>query len=315
MTTNVSVPQIMAAPAVDAEKGHRARLRIMYYIATGLALIQLAYGLNYYILSQAERALSPKHELLKPSGMIGLHLGMVAFALFLIVYVYPLRKIWPWLGRQGSARHWLDFHVLLGITAPILVTFHSAFKFSGLAGVAFWLMVIVAISGIVGRYIYAQIPRSLGFAEVSLKEANEQSGKLAEQLKGLGILSPREVDSLVRLPNLQQSESMSLLTALWKMMLFDMEFPFRIMRLRQKMLWSHRKTMSLVGLRRTENAKLESAIATAREQVVLAKKILFLSKTHKMLHLWHLIHRPFSYSFALLASIHVILMVMLGYYR
>jgi hypothetical protein len=297
MTTNVSVPQIMAAPA------------------RGLALIQLAYGLNYYILSQAERALSPKHELLKPSGMIGLHLGMVAFALFLIVYVYPLRKIWPWLGRQGSARHWLDFHVLLGITAPILVTFHSAFKFSGLAGVAFWLMVIVAISGIVGRYIYAQIPRSLGFAEVSLKEANEQSGKLAEQLKGLGILSPREVDSLVRLPNLQQSESMSLLTALWKMMLFDMEFPFRIMRLRQKMLWSHRKTMSLVGLRRTENAKLESAIATAREQVVLAKKILFLSKTHKMLHLWHLIHRPFSYSFALLASIHVILMVMLGYYR
>jgi hypothetical protein len=226
-----------------------------------------------------------------------------------------VRKIWPWLGRQGSARHWLDFHVLLGITAPILVTFHSAFKFSGLAGVAFWLMVIVAISGIVGRYIYAQIPRSLSFAEVSLKEANEQSGKMAEQLKGLGVLSAREVDSLVRLPNLQQSENMSLLNALWKMMVFDMEFPFRIMRLRQKMLWSHRKTMSLVGFRSTQNARLEAAIDTAREQVVLAKKILFLSKTHKMLHLWHLIHRPFSYSFALLASIHVILMVMLGYYR
>jgi hypothetical protein len=315
MTTNVSVPQIMAAPAVDAEKGHRVRMRVMYYIVTGLSLIQLAYGLNYYLLSQAQRALSPKHELLKPSGVIGLHAGMVAFFMFLIVYLYAVRKIWPWLGRQGSAKHWLDFHILLGITAPILVTFHSSFKFSGLAGVAFWLMVMVVLSGIVGRYIYAQIPRSLSFAEVSLKEANEQSGKLAEQLKGLGILSPREVDSLVRLPNLQQSENMSLLTALWKMMVFDMEFPIRIMRLRQKMLWSHRKTMSLVGLRRTENAKLEAAIATAREQVLLAKKILFLSKTHQMLHLWHLIHRPFSYSFALLASIHVILMVMLGYYR
>jgi len=33
-----------------------------------------------------------------------------------------------------------------------------------------------------------------------------------------------------------------------------------------------------------------------------------------MLHLWHIIHRPFSYSFAVLASIHVILMLMLGYY-
>jgi hypothetical protein len=72
--------------------------------------------------------------------------------------------------------------------------------------------------------------------------------------------------------------------------------------------------LSLVGLRRTQNAKLENAVATAREQIVLAKKILFLSKSREMLHLWHMIHRPFSYSFALLASIHVILMLMLGYY-
>jgi hypothetical protein len=311
-TNNITVPRVMAAP-VDKEKAHRTRLGIAYLIVSTLAVIQLAYGLNYYMLSQAQRALSPKHAFLKPSGAIGLRLGMVAFILFLIVYIYPLRKFWPWLGRQGSARHWLDYHVLMGITAPVLVTFHSSFKFSGLAGVAFWLMVIVALSGVVGRYIYAQIPRSLSFAEVSLKEAKEQSEKLVEQLKGLGILSPKDMEALVHLPNFQQSEQMPVLTALWKMILFDMGFPFRVWRLRQKMLWSHRKTMSLVGLRRTQNAKLESAITTAREQTVLTKKILFLSKSHELLHLWHMVHRPFSYSFALLASIHVVLMVMLGY--
>ena len=312
-TNNITVPHVMTAQ-MDKEKAHRARLGIAYLIVSGLTLIQVAYGLRYYMLSQAERALSPRHAFLKPSGTIGLHLGMVAFVLFLIVYIYPLRKFWPWLGRQGNARHWLDYHVLMGITAPVLVTFHSAFKFSGLAGVAFWIMVIVALSGVVGRYIYAQIPRRMNFAEVSLNEAKSLSEKLAEQLKSLGILSPKDIESLVRLPNSHQSERMSALTALWKMMVFDMEFPFRVWRLRQKMLWSHRKSMSLVGLRRTQNAKLESAIATAREQTVLAKKILFLSKTNKMLHLWHMIHRPFSYSFALLASIHVILMLMLGYY-
>jgi hypothetical protein len=299
---------------VDAERAHRVRLGIAYLIAAVLTLIQLAYGFNYYILSQAERALSSKHAFLKPSGTIGLRLGMIAFFLFLIVYIYPLRKFWPWLGRQGNARHWLDFHVLMGITAPVLVTFHSAFKFSGLAGVAFWIMVIVALSGAVGRYIYAQIPRRMNFAEVSLKEAKELSEKLAEQLNGLGILSPKDVESLVHLPNSNEFERMSLLAALWQMMLFDMEFPFRVWRLRQKMLWSHRKSMSLVGLRRTQNTKLENAIATAREQTQLAKRILFLSKSHQMLHVWHMIHRPFSYSFAFLASIHVILMLMLGYY-
>jgi len=118
----------------------------------------------------------------------------------------------------------------------------------------------------------------------------------------------------VRFPSSIEFEQMSVLTALWKMMLFDLEFPLRVWRLRQKMLWSHRKSLSLVGLRRTQNVKLENAIATAREQAMLTKKILFLSKSHQTLHLWHMIHRPFSYSFALLASIHVILMLMLGYY-
>jgi len=314
MTTNVSVPQVMAAPVFDAEKGHRTRLRFAYMIAMGLALIQLAYGLNYYILSQPERALSAKHMYLKPSGIIGLRLGMVGFVLFLIVYLYPLRKVWPWLGRQGNARHWLDFHVLLGITAPIIIAFHSSFKFSGLAGVAFWIMVIVAMSGVVGRYIYSQVPRKMNYVEVSLKERKEQSDKLAAQLTNLGVLSPPDIESLLRLPDLEQAKQMSLLTALLKMILFDMGFPFRVWKVRQKMLWSHRKSWSLVGFRRTENAKLESAVAAAREQTVLAKKILFLSKTQKLLDLWHMIHRPFSYSFALLASIHVILMIMLGYY-
>ena len=108
---------------------------------------------------------------------------------------------------------------------------------------------------------------------------------------------------------------MSLLGALGKMVFFDLAFPFRVWRLRQKMLWSHRRSLfATAGFRRSENLSLERAIRLAREQTLVSKRILFLSKSHKMFQLWHIIHRPFSYSFALLASIHVILMLMLGYY-
>jgi hypothetical protein len=31
-------------------------------------------------------------------------------------------------------------------------------------------------------------------------------------------------------------------------------------------------------------------------------------------HLWHVVHRPFSYTFALLAVIHIALVVMMGYF-
>jgi hypothetical protein len=299
MSINLTLPST-ATSLADPHRIHRFRLRMAYLMATAGTI--------------ALRALSPKHAYLKPSGAIGLRLGMFGFLLFLLIFLYPLRKKWAWLGRQGSSKRWLDFHVLLGLLAPVVITFHSSFKFSGIAGVAYWIMVVVALSGVVGRYIYAQIPRSLNSAELSLQEAQEQSARMATQLKNTGILSPRDIEGLLRLPDIKRMESISLIGTLWKMLVFDFGFPFRIWRLRQKMLWSQRRWWSLVGLGRGENAVLERAISMARDQTLLTKKILFLSKSHRMLHLWHVIHRPFSYSFAVLASIHVILMLMLGYY-
>jgi len=272
------------------------------------------YGFDYYFASAVQRGLSSKHALLKPSGTIGLRLGFLGFFLLLLMYLYPIRLRWAWLGRQGSSRHWLDFHALLGVIGPLVVTFHSSFKFGGLAGVAYWIMIFVALSGLAGRYIYGQIPRSLTFAEMTLADGQEQVAKLAERIKSLGILSVRDVDGLLHLPDLQQAERMSIPAALLEMIRFDIAFPFRMWRLRQKMLWSHRKRWSLVGFRRGHNVPLESAISMVREQALIRKKLLFLSKSQRMLKLWHIVHRPFSYSFALLASIHVVLMFMLGFY-
>src|SRR5271169_2076543 len=314
MSLNLTVPRV-SAEVPNGERIHQFVLRAAY-LATGVLLLGMfIYGIDYYWLPAVHRALSPKHALLKPSGSIGLRLGMIGFLMFLLIYIYPLRKKWAWLGRQGNSRHWLDFHVLLGLAAPVVITFHSSFKFSGIAGVAYWIMLMVSLSGIVGRYIYAQIPRSLNFAELSFKEAQEQSAALAAQMQALGILSPKDIHGLVHLPGAQQAERMSLLEALTKMLLFDLVFPFRVWRLRQKMLWSHtRSIFAIAGFGRSPNLSLERAIQLARQQTMISKKILFLSKSHKMFELWHIIHRPFSYSFALLATMHVVLMLMLGYY-
>jgi hypothetical protein len=314
MSLNLTVPRV-TTEMPNGERVHKLLLRVGYLACGLLALAILIYGSNYYWLSAAQRAISPKHPYLKPSGTIGLRLGMLGFLMFLLIYLYPLRKKWSWLARQGSSRHWLNFHVLLGLSAPIVITFHASFKFSGVAGVAYWLMMIVSLSGIVGRYIYAQIPRSLNFAELSFKEAQEKSAELAAQIQALGTLTQKDIAGLVRLPSLQQAERMSLVSALAHMIVFDTTFPFRVWRLRQKMLWSHRFSIfTIAGFRRTGNASLERAIDLGRQQTLVSKKILFLSKSHKMFQLWHVIHRPFSYSFALLATIHVVLMLMLGYY-
>ena len=65
---------------------------------------------------------------------------------------------------------------------------------------------------------------------------------------------------------------------------------------------------------KTKHPELERAVAVAREEASIAKRVLFLSSSQKVFHLWHVVHKPFSYTFALLAIVHIVLVVMMGYF-
>ena len=66
---------------------------------------------------------------------------------------------------------WLEVHIFCGIVGPVLVTFHTSFKFNGIVSVAYWSMVAVVLSGFVGRYLYVRIPRSLRGIELTQRGA------------------------------------------------------------------------------------------------------------------------------------------------
>lgn len=305
---------VTQAEVVDTERWHLLRVKAGYWISAVALIALFAYGRDYYFSSAIDRALSAKHDYLKPSGEIGLRLGMFGFVLSLLVGLYPLRKRWAWLGRQGLARHWLDYHGLLGILAPLVVTFHASFKAGGFAGIAYWAMILVALSGLAGRYLYAQIPSTLNVAELSLKAGQEESARLRAQLSSLGVLSIDEVDSALRAPDVHNTAHMSLAGALGRMIAFDLLFPFRVWRLRRRLTHAAARNAATPRTATLDAGDLERAISLAREEAVLKKKVAFLDKSRRLLHLWHVVHRPFSASFALFASVHVILMLLMGFY-
>ncbi len=236
MSANATVATAAVISSRDSERGHRIRVFVLYLLAISLIVGLSVYGFSYYTLSSAERPFSPKHVLLRPSGSIGLKLGFLGFAIFLGIFLYPLRKAWPWLGQQGSARHWLDIHVMLGITAPFIIAFHSSFKFRGFAGIAFWIMVAVSLSGVIGRYLYSQIPRSLNAAELSMRELQELQEKLAQQLDQQNLLPQSDIRSLLKLPSQEQVDRMFAPISLVYMMILDLVRAFQIAKLRRHAL-------------------------------------------------------------------------------
>ena len=313
-TATVRLATPMAKPVPDLEKGHRVRLFLGYLFAIALVAGIFAYGFNYYTLDSTERPFSPKHALLKPSGAIGVKLGMLGLGMFLCIFLYPLRKRWAWLGRQGSSRHWLDNHVLLGLAAPFVIALHAAFKFRGFAGIAFWIMLAVSLSGVIGRYLYAQIPRSLNAAELSLKEVQDLQAKLGEQLAEQRVLPQSDLRVLLSLPSAERVQKLPTVVALVYMMLLDLSRVFKIATLRRRHLGFGEQLLTLGGLLRTRHPDLERAVQVAREEASIAKRVLFLSCSQRVFHLWHVVHKPFSYTFALLAIIHIVLIAMMGYF-
>ena len=298
----------------DAERGHRVRLYALYVLAIATNLAIFFYGFDYYKLSSIDRPFSPKHHMLRPSGPIGLYLGFAGVALFVGIFLYPLRKHWAWLGQKGSTRHWLDIHVLMGLTAPFIVAFHSTLKFRGIAGMAFWIMFAVSSSGVVGRYLYAQIPRKVSTAELNMKELQELQETLSEQLAAQHLLPEADLRALLRMPDANRAARLPIVVALVYMMILDVIRVFRVARLRRHALSFGGYVRTLAGFLPTRNRELEKAIRAAAEEAALSKRVLFLSRSQKVFHLWHVVHKPFSYAFAVLAMIHIGLQFVLGYF-
>lgn len=295
------------------EPGHRFRV----LLASAVALVSLAaigiYGAGYYVLPLEQRPYSDKHELLKPSGTIGLKLGILGTALFCIIFLYALRKVIPWLGRWGTARHWMDFHVIAGVSAPIVIAYHASFKFQGIAGVAFWIMLAVALSGVIGRYLYSQIPRSLTAAELSLSELQSNERELAQALIGQAIYSTERLNRTLRVPSKEHIRSIGPLRAVGEMIVLDIGMPLRIAGLRRSACGFGGALRSVGGLFSTGNEEVESIVRLVRQKSSLSKRVVFLDQTQKVFHLWHVIHRPFSYAFAILALIHIAVVMGLGF--
>jgi hypothetical protein len=312
MITNAGIRAI-AQPVADPERGHRRRLAAAWAVALTTVIAIGAYGFDYYTLSSVHRPLSPKHVLLRPSGTIGIKLGMLGVAMFLVIYLYYFRKKWKWLRAIGSTKHWLDFHVVLGITAPIVILFHSALKFRGIAGMAFWIMAAVALSGVVGRYLYAQIPRRLNAAELTWQELQEEQLALTHRMAAQKIFPAGDLVAAFHIPNVEMVKHKSAVGALLWMFLLDLGRPFRVAALRRRVLGFGGILLSLGGLLRSNNHELESVVETVKQQATLSKRMVFLSRTQQVFQLWHVVHRPFSYAFVVLALLHIVTAMLLGY--
>jgi hypothetical protein len=269
-------------------------LALAFLVSLGLVafvLVKLG-GWEYYFAPEATRGYLASHRLLRPAGRAGEAFGIAGLALMCMTLVYAARKKLRGLSRLGTTKTWLEIHIFCGLVGPVLVTLHTALKFNGVVSIAYWSMVLVVLSGFVGRYLYVRIPKSLRGTEISLEELDARAIELKSQLasEGLPTALLRSIEELE-----QGSRSAG--------------FVLGDLRLRRSLARLHGR-LAAAGI---APARLVAADRLIRERVTLLRRIATLDTSKKLFHLWHVFHKPFVYVMLAIAAVHVAVALYFGY--
>ncbi len=290
-----------AARAVPTAKPQPApSLRAVRLVIVALLAFSIL-GADYYGLPIAQRVRHPWHPWLRPSGYVGQTAGIVCFCLFLFLWLYPLRKRVRWLAFTGAIGRWLDVHIAAGLLVPVVGAVHAGWSFGGLIGLGYAAMCVVALSGMVGRYLYVRIPRHRSGLELSRDEASSRRRQLVTVLSSLTQLPPAEIESMLA-P--REAGEGGLVSTVGVMIRDDFARRAAVRRLVERAKERDRGDLDRESLR--------EVLVLARREMALAQQIRLLDRTLRIFRFWHAAHQPFAISAFAAVTVHVVVVIAVG---
>lgn len=249
-------------------------------------------GYTYYRLPLEERFYHEKYDWFNPAGTYGHGLGIAGTLMILAgVVLYIACKRYHFLSRLVRLKYILEFHIFLCTLGPILILFHTTFKFGGIVSIAFWSMVAVVLSGVIGRFIYIQIPRTIEGRELSLGEVQRMKSELTNKLSSLNIMDTNTI-SIIR----EAGEDDS----------FTIKKVFNDFRIKMNI----KKQLNTLKVSKSDKKEI---MAMINDEIVLNRKIKRLHTMQKLFKYWHVAHMPFALIMLIIVLIHVGITLAFGY--
>jgi len=252
--------------------------------------------------------LASEEEYLTPKSGLGYWLGIYGGVTMLLLLIYSIRKRLKRARWFGPIPLWFRLHMILGIMGPVLIMFHANFKLGSLnSNVAFFTMLTVAGSGIVGRYFYGKIHLGLYGRKAEVKEilaeAESLRQSLGHELQAATYIA-QELNSFSR--RVMANSPTGLFSSLWSGGVLSVQT--RV--LRARLLRQTRRLVRLEGGRRNwsrrerrERLTRISEIITLYFRAVL--KAAEFAFYERLFALWHIFHLPLIFLMVSAAIVHI----------
>jgi hypothetical protein len=262
------------------------KLKVFIYrflmAATVLLVTYYLYhkGNTFYNTPLEERFYHKDYQNLRASGFFGHGLGVIGTLIIAFgVWGYIYAKKTLRFEKYVRLKYLLEFHIFLCTIGPIMILFHTTFKFGGIVSIGFWSMVLVVASGVVGRYIYVQIPRTLSGRALTASEIQQ---KLIDILKEIGELIKADLNIEGILSETAESNRIKSI--------------------------SDDINHSSIGVSAKKKAR-----KLGRQANTMLRRKKQLERMQKLFSYWHIFHKPFAIIMLVIVLVHIVATVLMGY--
>ena len=300
MNTNVSaavLPRKNAAARTEQRRrvrGSVAQLVTLYRPRAGGFVIMLAYLLvGFLIYAGWKQRL--EWPLTAESGL-GYWLGIAGGILMLMLMLYPMRKHSRLMRRMGPVKYWFRGHMLFGVLGPVAILFHSGFQLGSLnSNAALFCMLIVASSGLIGRYFYTRIHHGLYGRKATLDELQQHANLLKQSLSAKLQHAPLILQRIESFETHVSTAGTGLLQSFWTLLSLGAR------------TWGLYLLFRLRGLVTASSPAQDKALTVhIGARLASIRKVAEFHFYERLFAIWHLLHFPLFLMLILTGVVHVI---------
>lgn len=248
--------------------------------------------------------LLPTSAHLSPRSGIGYALGIVGGTLMLLLLVYPVRKRRPQATRLGSTRFWFRAHMVLGVLGPVAILVHCNFSLGATnSNVALISMLIVAGSGLFGRYFYNHFHIELHGRQATLEELRSFSSRMRQLTSAVSYLPElaQRIDS--------EEDAVTSRVRSWPLLLRPVVSAWWAVGARRRLRAAVRDAVAHGAERRRDpaRAKLQpSAFRYIDHRITAIRRVLEFNAFERLFSLWHALHMPLFVLLVVAGIVHVV---------
>ena len=164
-------------------------------------------------------------------------------------------------------------------------------------------MVAVVLSGVIGRFIYIQIPRTIQGHELDYNELQELNENLTKELENKYQFSSSIISQIENDFKADKYYGLSFLQSL-KVIVMD------FINLRKKLRIIKKE---LIQQNIKEQKSIKNTLKIIKSKMILLRRIGLLKTMQKLFNYWHIVHLPFAISMFVIMLLHVGVTILFGY--